>query len=213
MTIRFGWPVGFDVRSLTLGARSARRLTTAALTWLAAACGAPSNADESLSVEQTELSAGECTWVTADQVFQNQIDPAFVTPDSYDTCSKGYVVDILELSPEYTGDGEASSASLSISHTDTITSQGTCERSTLKTVIYREEMNTSTSDGGSGYNYWYPVLEDSRSGQWRHNRCVLGLNFANGWVAGESYRVAVQATDSRRRTHSVTIRTLPPTDF
>jgi len=195
--------------AVTRGVRRQSGIGAGALVLLATACGADGNTAEPLGAVQEELES--CAWVTADQVFQNKIDPAFVTPSTYNTCQRGYVVDIRELSPEYTGDGSATSAFISV-YVDGIDTQARCEQTQLKTILFRETWSNATSTGGEGYYLWNSISARDLLGTWSLGKCSLGLQFSSGLTAGDSYRIAVSALRRRLISSSVTIKTNKPTD-
>ena len=184
------------------------------------ATGCGTNESEDIGSSQAALSESSCASVTADQTFSGKIDPAFVTPRSYSTCYKGYVIDISNLDPAYAGSGETADAKISVSWADTaITSQTVCEVSQVAALFYEWDVGGgnsvataagSTVVGGPGagwaflereaeYGVWNPVLGGG---------CSLGVSLAD-LVAGKTYRVAATARTPSNDTRKVSIGTYP----
>lgn len=69
--------------------------------------------------------------------FVGKIDPAVVSPRSYNTCYKGYVVDIADLEEAYSGPGNVSDANIGVQYADTpIADRTSCEGTELAAFFY-----------------------------------------------------------------------------
>jgi hypothetical protein len=178
------------------------------------ACGTDATSSESIEVVQEELAQGTCAQAPADVVRSNQIDPPLVSPQSYNTCYKGYIVDVDDLSPTYTGSGNVRDAMIAVEYADTpITSQTTCEDTLVRAIFYKEYLNTSTSTGGGGVPEWQVVKDAATFGTWTSvfgtGVCNIGVNLM-GLQAGATYRVAATARTPSNATRKVSIGTYKP---
>ena len=178
-------------------------------------CGDPSSdGSEAISTIEAAFSQSSCATVTANQTFTGGIDPSIVTPRTYNTCSKGYVVDIYDLDAVYTGHGNALDGRIEISYADNaITDQATCEATELRMIVYRCVGGGATSTTGPQE---CTVLDDQRSyGTWTSifgtGQCLLNRSFSEV-SAGSSYRVAVTARSPSSATRKMSIATYPPED-
>jgi len=173
------------------------------------------------------LSESSCASVTADQTFSGKIDPAFVTPRSYNTCYKGYVIDISNLDPAYAGSGSTADAKISVSWADTaITSQTVCEANQVAALFYEWDVGGGSSGatvaggssvttggtvvGGPGVG-WVFLKREAEYGVWNPalgGGCTLGVSLAD-LVAGKTYRVAATARTPSNDTRKVSIGTYP----
>lgn len=186
------------------------------------ACGADATTTEPIEVVQAEFSAAACAEATADLVLSNQIDPAVVSPQSYDTCDDGYVVDVRDLSPAYTGGGNVMDARIAIQYADLpITRQSTCEASKIDGIFYVEDFGfVSTSASGDGVMnttggwapFWAHIKTETKYGTWNPSfggSCAFEINLM-GLVPGASYRIAATARRPRLPTRKVSIGTYRP---
>jgi len=182
----------------------------AGLAVFATGCGA--NEPENIGSSQAAFTVDSCAVATADQTFEGKIDPAVVSPRSYYTCYKGYVVDILNLDPYYTGEGNASDARISVAYAETpITDQATCEGLVLTAVFYEFGATglTSTATGSGGDWGWIPITSEARRGEWFQGGCHIGAGLT-GMVPGGSYRVAATVRTPSNATRRVSIGTDKP---
>ena len=178
-------------------------------------CGADgSETIENVGSIQDELSAAECAWVAADRTFEGKIDPAFITPQEYDTCGQGYVVDIENLDPLYVGEGDLDARLAVLWGDATITNQRVCVRSSVRAIFYEWAPGGTSSTTGNGQSSstgfaggWVFHADEQRSGSWVAGACVLEVN-ATGMVAGGSYRIAASAR--RLGTRKASIGTYRP---
>jgi hypothetical protein len=187
-----------------------------AVVGLTTACG-NHDPDETETIAEVEaaFTVSSCGSAAADQTFTGGIDPSIVTPRSYNTCYKGYVVDINQLAPEYTGDGNALDGRIEVSYADTaITDQATCEATTLRAVLYHCYGPAATSTTGPAGCF---ALEDrSADGVWMSifggGQCLLGHSFEDVF-AGVSYRVAATARNPSNATRKMRIGTYRPVNI
>jgi hypothetical protein len=158
--------------------------------------------DDTEAVEELgeELSESSCASATADATFTGKIDPAHVSPRSYNTCFKGYVVDINNYAAAYTGvgGGGCPSATLQVSYGDTPLTQANCATTLIRSIYYEKRNNN-----------WVAVSESSTTGHWLLGQCLLGTGYT-GMVAGRDYRVATTARDANNNTRKVKIQSFKP---
>jgi len=178
-------------------------------------CGDPSaDGSEPISTTQAAFSQSACANVAANQTFTGGINPSIVTPRAYNTCYKGYVVDIDDLDPVYAGSGNALDGRIELSYADNaITDQATCEATELRMIVYRCLGGGATSTTGPHECY---ALDDQRSyGSWISifgtGQCVLNRSFSE-LSPGTSYRVAATARSPSSATRKMSIATYPPED-
>lgn len=188
----------------------------AALALAASACsevGAPETETGTIDSVQAELSVNDCAGVAADATFFGKIDPPLITPQTYDTCTKGYVVDVIGLEPEYTGTGDLMDSRVTIQWADTpITNPKQCGLSKVMGIFYEPGLGTSTSTGGPGS--WTLVKEETMYGHWTDacgGTCVLDVNLTRP-NAGGLYRIAASGRSYRNNTRKVSIGTYKPLD-
>lgn len=175
------------------------------------ATGCGSNESENIGTSQAAFSVSSCASVAADGAYDGRVDPALVTPRSYDNCTKGYVVDIQSLQAAYTGEGDPFDARIAVQYADTpITSKATCEGSRVLGYFYMLG-GGSTSTGGGGN--WNLVQQEAEYGQWvpflGGGFCDLGVDMT-GLVSGTTYRVAATARTPGNSTRKVSIGTYKP---
>jgi len=151
-------------------------------------------------IEQ-KFSIESCAEASADQTFTGKIVPKHVSPRSYDTCYKGYVVDLENIAANMTGPGVGggSPARIVVGYADsTITSKSTCEDTELRVVVYTNQLSNGDWDDNDG------VYDAKKFGSWvselvgigangepiTEKVCALSTNIT-GMSAGSSYRMAV----------------------
>jgi hypothetical protein len=177
-------------------------------------CSDPSaDSSEAISTIEAAFSQSTCATAAADQTFSGGIDPAIVSPRTYNTCYKGYVVDIENLDAAYTGPGELFDGGIWVSYADTtITDQATCEATRLRAIFYRYYDPSNTSTNGIGSDWVVLDDEGASYGRWAlGGNCVLEQSFTEV-VPGLSYRVAATARTSSDATRKVRIGTYGPVD-
>jgi hypothetical protein len=195
-------------------------LSLAGLAVSATGCG--TNASESIGSSRLAFTVESCASADADQIFTGKLDPAFVTPRSYNTCYKGYVVDIENLAPTYTGSGNAMDANIAVQWADTpITSQTACENTRVVAVFYEgsvagaSSVNTSGTTGYYNVYNWVPLKTEEQYGVWvapfGAGSCGLEVNLTD-LVPGNTYRVAATARTPGNSTRKVSIGTYKPVD-
>jgi hypothetical protein len=97
-------------------------------------------ADVELGTVQQAWAPGACGRAGANAEFDGSVDPAHVSPRSYNNCFKSYVVDIFDLSGDYTGPGAGGGqdAHLQVSWADTVPSnRADCEAISGGAIFYR----------------------------------------------------------------------------
>lgn len=177
-------------------------------------CGDPSSdGSEPISAIEAAFSQSACASVTANETFTGGIDPSIVTPRTYNTCTKGYVVDIYDLDDVYTWPGNTADGRIEISYADdALTDQATCEATELRMIVYRCYGGGATSTTGSLH---CTVLDDQSSyGSWAYifgtGQCFLGPLSFSGVSPGLSYRVAATARNPSGSTRKLSIGTYGP---
>ena len=184
----------------------------------ATGCGA----DESPNVgsSQAALSESSCASVVPDQNFSRSVDPKFVTPSSsYDTCDKGYVIDLWNLDVDYTGEGNVRYGRIAVTWEDSLpTSPEECWGSQLQALFY--EWNDEDGVGGGhsepgptqpGSADWHFLEAQTQYGTWGYwGDCLFELNFAPHQAAGKSYRIAATARTPDNETRKLGIQTHKP---
>lgn len=177
-------------------------------------CGDPSaDGSEAISTIEAAFSQSSCASVTANQAFTGGIDPSIVTPRTYNTCTKGYVVDIYDLDAVYTGHGNAYDGRIEMSYADNaITDQATCEATELHMIVYNCAGGAATSTTGPQH---CGVVDDRQSyGSWAYifgtGQCFLTPLDYTLVSSGVSYRVAGTARNPLGYTRKISIGTYPP---
>lgn len=176
---------------------------------LSVGCGAaPEEGVEDIGSIEAAWAVGACSTVTANATFNNKIDPAHVSPTTYNNCVKSYVVDVTNLSAAYTGPGAGGGqdANISASWGDTIpNNQAACEDLEGGAIFYKRINNQWVAQTGQVYS----------TGQWVSGPllsfCVPpGASFFD-IEAGASYRVAatMRQLSGSNPTRKVRIRTNP----
>jgi hypothetical protein len=190
-----------SVRSSVFAAWRTGLFASALTAALAAGCGSAVDDGDVASAEQA-FSQASCGSATADQTFTGMVDPAFITPRSYTTCFKSYVVEINNFSSAYTGlgGGGCPAATISVTYGDTPLTAANCA-STEVAAIYYEKRNGS----------WVVLNEVHSFGTWiaigSGGSCSIGTG-QTGMVAGRSYRVAMTARDPSGNTRKVSLQTV-----
>lgn len=178
-------------------------------------CGL-STADEMEVIDSQEqawavIACGRTT-TAANATFNNFVDPAHVSPQSYNTCHKSYVVDVNSLSAAYVGPGAGGGpdAHISVQWADTVpNTQAACENLWGGAIFYEWSGSAWTPLTGQLHNngVWFnpPGLA------W----CIPPGQMSLGHFtlqAGKTYRVAASmrlaSTDVTRK---VSVRTVPRT--
>jgi hypothetical protein len=176
------------------------------------ACGGEGMSDEELAAEMAEFdsvgaafSQSSCGTATADQTFTGKVDPPHISPRSYNTCFKGYVVDINNLLSTYTGTGTVINARIAAHWADDpITDQTECESSELRGIFYKKVSGS-----------WVVQEDDHVMGTWVApfgGQCTFEVNLM-GMTAGSSYRVAATARTPGGSTRKVSIGTYKKISF
>ena len=199
----------------TVGQYSRRWLmaSVAGVAVFATGCGA----DESDSIGSTEaaFTVHDCAMGPPNEAFVGKIDPALVSPRSYNSCYKGYIVDIENLHEDYSGSGGLSDSRISIAYADTpITDQATCEGTKLVAVFYEGwSGGVSAVSGGvttGGFESgWDPITTESAFGSWFQGHCYMGVELSP-LVAGKDYRVAATVRTPSNATRKLTMGTYKP---
>ena len=188
----------------------------ALLATTAAACGTDGGTTEPTGVSQAAFGVEPCALASPDKVFAHKIDPVHVSPRSYDTCYKGYVVDITDLDEAYTGSGTARDARIAVKYADTaITSKATCEASKIMTAYYVASSGGGASTNGGLPGGWTILSHETQYGLWSSSSggsCSLEKNFM-GMSPGLTFRIAATARNPSNSTRKLSIVTQKPLDW
>lgn len=169
-------------------------------------CGATDGGENLGSMDQAFGSAA-CAAVSPNATFASKIDPATVSPTSYNNCFRSYVVDITALDAAYTGAGSGGGADARINvgwEGAAPTNQADCEK-TLTGVIYYKKVGSSWID---------QTGEIDAAGVWFGGAlAVCNVPIVSSPItlqAGAGYRIAatVRADLNSTVTHAMNIQTL-----
>jgi hypothetical protein len=154
-----------------------------------AGCG-PQGVGENGASGSTEQawSSASCGAVVAAASRTGQIDPALTSPQTYNQCTKSYVVDLNNLSADYAGNGAGGGppATIYASWGDTLpTTQAACEDLEGGAIFYKKVGSSWVDQTGQLYSTgtWIPA------GFFAAHCEPPGASFS-GLVAGTSYRIA-----------------------
>jgi hypothetical protein len=174
------------------------------------ACGAPSSGEieDGVGSYEEAWSSVACASATANASFNGGISPATVSPQSYNTCTKSYVVDVTNLSSIYTGAGSSPplDAHILAKWGDTIpNNQADCENLEGGAIFYKRVNNQWVDQTGQIY----------QTGQWVSGGvsfCLPPHASYYGVQAGSSYRVAatMRLLSGTNPTRKVSIETRKP---
>jgi hypothetical protein len=173
-----------------------------------AGCGGEGTSDEELIAEMEKfdsvsaaLSQSSCAAAIADFTATGKVDPVHVSPQSYNTCFKGYVVDVNNLLGAYTGTGDLN-ARIAVHWADSaLTNQTDCENTHIRAIFYKKVSGN-----------WVVKKDETAWGTWSGlfgGQCGLESNLM-GMTAGSSYRVAATARTPGGETRQVSIGTYKP---
>jgi len=166
---------------------------------------------EHIGVVQSEFTGADCAMAAPDVVFEGKIEPAHVSPRSYNSCYKGYIVEVNYLLPEFTGTGNVQDATITVEYADTpITDQATCEGTKL--VAHYWELERWRIDGQMFYAY-YSVRDTAIFGTWvpAFDGGVCLLNDAlTGLHPYFPYRIAATIRTPSNATRALRIGTYRP---
>jgi len=168
---------------------------------LAGACSAGAGSDqEPVTIDESAFSQTSCAGVTANHSFTGDIDPGFTTPQTYNTCTKGYVIDITSYASAYTGQGSGgcSDAILEADYGDSVLSQTDCPNYEVRAILYHRVSGS-----------WVVVADQDVFGTWIFGSCALGTGFT-GMIAGDDYRIAVTSRAPDTSTRKVTVTSFKP---
>jgi hypothetical protein len=202
----------FEVRQVTAGrrvsvfSRLAPWTVGVAAALNLAGCGGEAMSEEELLAEMEDvgsvssaLSQSSCATATANFSATGKVDPGHISPRSYDTCHKGYVVDVNNLSAEYTGTGSIN-ARLAVEWADSnLTNQTDCEDHHIRAIYYKKVSGN-----------WVVQQDDTVWGTWiglvgGGGYCSMQSNLM-GLTAGSSYRVAATARTPGGATRKIMIQ-------
>jgi len=183
--------------------RARSTLLVAALVGTSTGCSGgvdPSSEAESVSASDEALSPTSCAGVAADQTFSGKIDPAFVSPRTYNNCTKGYVVDLNNILSTYTGAGSGgcSNALMAVAYADTTLTEVDCPNYEVRAIFYHKV--------GSS---WVVMSDQDTFGTYFGGHCVLNVA-QEGKIAGDSYRIAGTARDPNGNTRKISFETDKP---
>lgn len=122
------------------------------------------------------FSVSSCASATADAT--NSFGLYQTSPSSYDTCYKGYVVDLLDFS----GNSYWNAGTYVTWAAAHATNQADCEDEWMRVILYDK----------SGSTYTHIDTIDA-NGSWFVGSCQLGIVITDYLEQGEDYRIAVTA--------------------
>jgi hypothetical protein len=200
---------------MRLGNRELRVALIVATGFIGCADGTSSGPPERVSEVSQEWGTAACAAATADTTQWVRI-PSVLSPQTYNTCKKSYVVDLFEYGgapPDAGATGGSSGSggpSLSVMWSGALPStQAECEASFLGGIFYRGEF-VASPDGGSGTWVWGETTgQRKQDGVWSNGSCQIPPVVYSPLAVGESYRVAATARNSLNETRRVSIFTVP----
>jgi hypothetical protein len=169
-------------------------------------CGAEADLAEAdnLSSEQEAWAVAPCATATANATRTGKISPALLSPQTYNTCTKSYVVDLNSILPEFTGGNTAIVASWGEA---VPTTQAACENLEGGAIFYKKVSGAWVAQTGQVYD----------TGEWvsgpSANFCLPPHAAFTGAQPGESYRIAatMRLLSGTNPTRRVRIETrIPP---
>jgi hypothetical protein len=189
---------------------SSRILLVIVATGATACVGQGPSDDESVRSVEPEWSSGSCGTTSANITFLGQIDPAHFSPETYNRCTKSYIVDLRVLSAAYTGpgDGGGPAAHLQVSFGGGPPgTRAACEDLEGGAIFYKRVGNQWIDQTGQMYS----------TGTWFQGG-GLALCFPPAAAffdiaAGESYRIAatMRNISNGNPTRTIAISTEPET--
>ncbi|HYQ42039.1 MAG TPA: hypothetical protein VER11_08725 [Polyangiaceae bacterium] len=129
------------------------------------AAGEAESAENGEGTAQTEQAIGSvsCSTAAADQTFTGGINPTHVSPSSYNTCFRGYVVDVNNLSVTYTGvlpaGDDGYDANILVDWRGAVpTTQAACEAAWASAIFYKKVGGSWVDQSGvlQAYGEWNP---------------------------------------------------------
>ena len=129
------------------------------------ATGEGENIESGEGTAQTEQAIGSasCSTAAANQTFTGGINPTHVSPSSYDTCFRGYVVDVNNLSVTYTGvlppGADGYDANILVDWQGPVpTTQAACEAAWASAIFYKNVGGSWVDQSGvlNAYGEWFP---------------------------------------------------------
>lgn len=133
-----------------------------------AGCSAAGEAESAENAEGTAqttqaIGSASCSTAAADQTFSGGIDPTHVSPSSYNTCFRGYVVDVNDLSVSYTGVLPAGAsgydANILVDWRGAVpTTKAACEAAWASVIFYKKVGGSWVDQSGvlNAYGEWFP---------------------------------------------------------
>ncbi|HET9958347.1 MAG TPA: hypothetical protein VFQ61_27820 [Polyangiaceae bacterium] len=116
--------------------------------------------DGDTAATEEALGSVSCSTATADKTLDGSADPTHVSPSTYNTCYRGYVVDINNLSVSYTGVKSASSgydAHISVDWKGPVpTTKSACESAWGSAIFYKKVGGSWVDQSGvlQAYGEW-----------------------------------------------------------
>ena len=184
-------------------------LATIAMTATACAEQGPSE-DESARSAAPEWSSASCGTTSASTTFFGQIDPTHLSPETYNKCTKSYIVDLRILSAAYTGPGAGGgpAAHLQVSFGGgNAGTRAACEDLEGGAIFYRRVGSQWIDQTGQIYS----------TGTWIQGGglafCLPPEAAFFDIAAGESYRIAatMRNISNGNPTRAIAISTVPET--
>jgi hypothetical protein len=165
---------------------------------LSAGCsaGGEPQSGENVGMSQDATSEASCATVTPSASYTGGY--SIVSPGSYNKCTKTYVVDVSNLSSEYTGTGNCGDAGFDVGYGGSALSPTDCVNTELRSIMYHQVSGS-----------WVVMHDDDVFGVvGPFNECMLSFR-QTGTVTGNSYRIAATSRDVNGNTLPLAIATVP----
>lgn len=172
----------------------------AALSLVAVSAGCSAEADpqtgESVGISDEAMSQSTCAAATANGTYTGGVN--VVSPTSYNTCGKAYVVDVNNMSSQYTGHGNCGDGGFEIDYKGPTLAPADCVNTTMRSILYHKV--------GSS---WTVIDDHSSTGVvGPFNECMIDFR-QSGLVTGNNYRVAATVRDVNNNVVRVGVQTVP----
>ncbi|HEX2669667.1 MAG TPA: hypothetical protein VHM25_02290, partial [Polyangiaceae bacterium] len=178
-----------------------------------AACGGESAQSEGFSGVAEEALSDSCAGAGVDATRTGAIDPEIVSPQTYNRCTKSYVVEVDNVSAAYAGPGSGGGppGRVEIRWADTFTNtQAGCEDLHGAAIIFKW-------NGSSWTNVYGSNVQLSSDGAWLASLgfCAPPIISFNDVEEGASYKIAatMRLNSGTNPTRKVGILSREPVDL
>lgn len=177
--------------------RYVARFAVVGLAVVAAGCSGATPEEEGVESVHQPFGSSSCGTAAANHSVSGAVDPKHISPSSYNTCYRGYVVDINNLSSSYTGLGGGGgwNSHISVTWEGAIpTTQAACESAWGAAVFYKLVGGAWVDQTGQidVYGIWHPPGGLTAWCEVPEISTLGGVTLA----AGASYRVAATMRSS-----------------